>query len=94
MAVTLHELGVCVRRSGRAGEAEDFYRRALAIKEAELGDEDIQVAITLQELGECVLDAGKSGEADGFFVRALQIQRLDRERHGVVGAQTGCTPQE
>lgn len=81
VAVTLHELGVCVRQAGRPGEAEDFYRRSLAIKEMELGEDDVQVAITLHELGLCVLDAGRSAEADGFFIRALQIQEAERDRH-------------
>lgn len=81
VAVTLHELGVCVRQAGRPGEAEDFYRRSLAIKESELGDDDVQVAVTLHELGLCVLDAGRSAEADGFFIRALQIQEAERDRH-------------
>eukprot|EP00752_Nemacystus_decipiens_P007557 g6751.t1 len=50
VAVTLHELGVCVREAGRLGEAEALFRRALEIDEAKLSADDGGVAATLHKL--------------------------------------------
>ena len=57
VAVTLHELGVCLRDGKRYDEAEELLRQALEIVKAKLGEDDLQVAETLQSLGVCLRDA-------------------------------------
>lgn len=47
VAYTLHELGVCVRPTGRLEEAEKLLRRCLKIKEARLASEHLQVTHSL-----------------------------------------------
>lgn len=49
-------------------------RRALMIKEAQLGTEDLQVAFTLQELARCVREEQRPGEAEALIRRALAIK--------------------
>ena len=49
MASTYHQLGIIAQDRGRLEEAEDWYRKSLAIKE-ELGDRP-GMAITYGQLG-------------------------------------------
>ena len=46
-AVTLHELGLCMRDARRYDEAEEVLEQALKIKKAELGDDNLEDAVTL-----------------------------------------------
>lgn len=84
VAVTLHQLGVCVRDAGRKREAEGMLRRALEIKESKLGPTNVYVAVTLHELGVCVRETARSDEAEAFFRRALEIWQ------GKLGLASGC----
>eukprot|EP00752_Nemacystus_decipiens_P008230 g7359.t1 len=59
---------------GRLTEAEALLRRALKVKEATLGADDLDVAWTLGELGWCVRKAGRLEEAEAWFRRALEIK--------------------
>ncbi|CAM9163204.1 unnamed protein product, partial [Sphacelaria rigidula] len=79
VAVTLYELGRCIREDGRPKEAEPFYRRALEIEEAKKASDDGQVAFMLYGLGRCVWEMGRPGEAEGICRKALRIreERLD-----------------
>ena len=42
VAVTLYELGVCLRDAKRYDEAEEVLRQALEIKKAKLGKDDLR----------------------------------------------------
>ena len=64
VAVTLHELGVCLRDGKRHDEAEKLLRQALEIVKAKLGEDDLQVAVTLQSLGVCLRDAKRYDEVE------------------------------
>eukprot|EP00903_Cladosiphon_okamuranus_P014025 g13042.t1 len=77
VAVTLHELGQCVREAGRPGEAETLLRRAVEIDEAELEADDLQVAVTLVLYGQCVREAGRPGEAEALLRRAVEIKETE-----------------
>ena len=57
----------------RATEAESLYRRALELKEKELGIEHPDIAVTLNNLAEALRLSGKSEEAEALFRRALRI---------------------
>ncbi|CAN0548388.1 unnamed protein product, partial [Ectocarpus sp. 12 AP-2014] len=56
-----------------AQEAEPLLERALGIKEAKLGPDDVSVAVALHELAVCVREAGRPGEAVPLLERALEI---------------------
>ena len=49
MAITYHQLGITAQTRGRLDEADDWYRKSLAIKE-ELGDRH-SLALTYAQLG-------------------------------------------
>ena len=49
-AVTLNQLGVCLRDAKRYEKAEEVLMKALEIRKAKLGEDDLQVAYTLQTL--------------------------------------------
>lgn len=53
VALTLYELGRCVRKAGRPEEAEGYLRRALEIEEAKPEPDEIGIAMTLHSLGRC-----------------------------------------
>ncbi|CAB1119405.1 unnamed protein product [Ectocarpus sp. CCAP 1310/34] len=58
----------------RMKDAEDFYRRALAIREEQVGVDHPEVARTLDDLGLCAFAVGRMAEAEEFFGRALAIR--------------------
>lgn len=51
VAITLYELGICLRQGRRYDEAETVLRHASTIQIATLGEDDLQVATTLHQLG-------------------------------------------
>ena len=82
MASTYHQLGIIAQDRGRLDEAEDWYRKALAIKE-ELGNRP-GMASTYHRLGMTAQDRGRLDEAEDWFRKALAIERGARQppRHG------------
>lgn len=74
VAKILHILGMCVYKAGRKEEAENMYRRSLAIFVEKLGPDHLEVAHTLYELGRCYYTAGRTEEAEKFLRRALVIE--------------------
>lgn len=73
IAGALYELSVCVQQAGRLDEAEEVWRRCLAITEAELGPNDGEVSAILHQLGVCLRFAGRLDEAEELFRRCLAI---------------------
>jgi Tetratricopeptide repeat len=55
------------------GEAEGVLRRALAIQEKTLGENDVTVAMTLGLLASACLGQGKAQEADTLHERGRSI---------------------
>ena len=72
----LHNLARAVLDQGRAAEAEDLFRRALALKE-QGGDTAVSQGITLHELARAVRDQGRAAEAEDLFRRALALLEQD-----------------
>ena len=70
---TLYDLAVCAGETGRTEEAEELFRRTLAIQEGELGVDHPDVAYTLHNLGVCLSSTGRTLEADELYRRALAI---------------------
>jgi len=57
MAITYHQLGMTAQDRGRVDEAEDWYRKSLAISE-DVGDRP-GMAITYAQLGRLAEDRGR-----------------------------------
>lgn len=88
MAHTLYELGLWVRQAERLEEASEMFRRCLAIEEAELGADDMQVTYTIQELVACLRTLGRWKEAGELLTRCLSIQRAKLGPNDVCVADT------
>lgn len=71
---TLRKLASWAEEAGRDGEAEAWYRRALALEEEDLGERHRDVAAKLVLLGRCLLRGqARVEEAANIFRRALEI---------------------
>eukprot|EP00903_Cladosiphon_okamuranus_P018858 g17346.t1 len=81
----LCDLGVWLRQAGQLEQAETLLSLCLAIDEAKLGQEAVQVAYTLQHLGECIRQAGRLEEAVELLRRCLSIReaKLDPDSEQV-----------
>ena len=75
VARVLNALGVCAGKAGRTQEAEELFRRALAILEDKLGVDHPGVANTLNILGLYAFESGKMEEAEKSYRRALAVQQ-------------------
>jgi tetratricopeptide (TPR) repeat protein len=84
--ITIHELGRAIRDQGRAAEAEETFRRALALAE-EGGDTAVSRGITMHELGRAIRDQGRAAEAEKTFRRALAL----KEEGGDTAVSRGIT---
>ena len=71
IAVLYHHLGTTARDRGQLDEADDWYRRSLAI-DKELGNRR-SMAETYSRMGVTAQDRGRLDEADDWCRRAIQI---------------------
>ena len=71
IALIYHQLGITAQDRGRLDEAEDWYRKALAISE-ELGNRPY-MAFTYGQLGNTAQDRGRLDEAEDWYRKALAI---------------------
>jgi tetratricopeptide (TPR) repeat protein len=71
ISVNFHQLGRTAQDRGRLDEAEDWYRKSLAIKE-ELGDRP-GMATTYGQLGITAQDRGRLDEAEDWYRKSLAI---------------------
>jgi tetratricopeptide (TPR) repeat protein len=71
LALSLHNLGTVRRRQGRAEESRELLERALAIRAAALGEQNIDVAESTAALGAALARLGRPGEALPLLERAL-----------------------
>ena len=74
----LHRLGVRAKKAGRTEEAENFFRRSLAIQEDKLGHRHPDIARTLYNLGVCTQEAGRREEAVELYRRSLAIRENNK----------------
>ncbi len=72
-ALYLNDYAVILWKLGRYAEAEPLYRRALEIREEQLGPEHPSVAMSLNNLASLLDAQGKYDEAEPLYRRALQI---------------------
>jgi tetratricopeptide (TPR) repeat protein len=70
----LAELTNGAQRRARQAEAENLFRRSIAVKEVGLGPESPEVATTLNNLARLYADQGRLGDALPLFERSLAIQ--------------------
>lgn len=73
-ARTLNNLGEIEKALGRLEESERLLRRALALKEAELGGEHAEVSSTLNNLASVLLELERFEEGERLYRRALAIE--------------------
>jgi tetratricopeptide (TPR) repeat protein/predicted Ser/Thr protein kinase len=72
-ALLATQLGSMALAQGKYGEAAEHHRRALEIREAELGAEHNAVAMSLNNLGNAMTAEGRHTEAEGVHRRALAL---------------------
>jgi tetratricopeptide (TPR) repeat protein len=70
----LNEAGYYLNKRARHGEAEPLYRRALSIREQELGSDHPDTATGLNNLASLYSMEGKYTEAEPLYWRALAIR--------------------
>lgn len=81
VATTLGELASCACEAGKAEQAEEWFRKALAEEEERLGKGHRDVAATLTRLGKCLSQQSKVEEAAAVHRRALSIiEETDGDR--------------
>ena len=87
---TYHQLGMTAQARGQLDEADDWYRKALTIKE-ELGNRP-GMATTYHQLGITAQDRGRLDEADDWYRKALAIEEElgDRAGAGLTYGQLGA----
>lgn len=73
-------------QAGRAEEAEEYFRRSLAIEEKQMGADHPHVAATLADLGASALASGRAAEAEEVLNRALAISEKAEARGGAAAS--------
>jgi tetratricopeptide (TPR) repeat protein len=73
VAANLHNLAALLAARGQYQEAEEHYRRALAIKEKLLGADSPDVALTRHNLGNLMNRAGRYSEAVPLLENAVMV---------------------
>jgi len=81
IAVTYHQLGMTYEERGSLDEAEDWYRKSLAIKE-EFGDRR-RMALTYGQLGNIARRRDRLDDADVWYRKALAIREELGDRPGM-----------
>jgi tetratricopeptide (TPR) repeat protein len=71
--VSFNNLAAIRQAKGEAGEAEELYRRALAIKEKVLGTDHPDTALTVHNIATLLAALGRSAEAEALYGRALAV---------------------
>lgn len=86
-ALFLNNRGAMTMAAGRPAQARDDHVRALALRQAALGDEHPVVAESLTHLGNVARDLGQGPAALDYYGRALAIRRrVFGGDHPLVGA--------
>jgi len=74
-AATLNNLGANLRGQGRPRDAEPFIREGLAIRQAELPPDHLNVGYSLATLVRCLLDQGRARDGKVFSDTLLQLRQ-------------------
>ena len=72
-AYALHWHGHCVYELGRLAEAESLTKRELAIKQVELGPNEMTVARAYWSLCLCITQSGRLRDAVAFYKRGFEV---------------------
>lgn len=73
MAVSIGELGKCLRESGEPEASAEEFKRSLQILETKLGRENMEYATMLYESGWSIRESGRPREARPVLERTLKI---------------------
>jgi len=73
LAASLDNLALCLKEQQMVPRSEEALRRALAIRELNLGPMHTDVAHTTDELGQLLYGVERYAEAEPFFRRSLEI---------------------
>jgi tetratricopeptide (TPR) repeat protein len=73
VSTLLHETGLYLKQRAQFAEAENLYRRSLAISEKSLGPDHPDVAARLNSLALLLKDTNRMAEAEPLIRRALKI---------------------
>jgi tetratricopeptide (TPR) repeat protein len=94
IAVIYHQLGMTAQVRGRLDEAEEWYRKSLAIEE-ELGNPP-GMALTYGQLGNTAQDRGRLDEAEEWYRKSLAISKElgNRPVMAIAYHQLGITAQD
>jgi tetratricopeptide (TPR) repeat protein len=94
ISVLYHQLGMTAQQRGLLDEADDWYRRAIQIRE-ELGLRAL-LATDYHQLGSVAQQGGRLDEADEWYGKALTIKEELGDRPGMAATyhQLGITAQD
>src|SRR6266581_3096076 len=94
LAVAYHQLGMVAQQRGRLGDAEDWYTKALAIKE-DLGDRP-GMASTYHQLGTVAQRRGRLDDAEDWYTKSLAINEDLGDQPGMASTyhQLGIVAQD
>jgi len=82
----LNALGHAYLNLGEFSAAQDLFREAAALREAEFGEQSIEMALSYNSLGEMRFAQGDYTEAERLFRRSLELhERFDDTVHTDVG---------
>jgi tetratricopeptide (TPR) repeat protein len=84
LAATYHQLGMVTQERGRLDEAEDWYRRSLAVAE-EMGDRP-GMAAGYHQLGMVADRRGRPDEAEQWYRRSLAIEEKAGNQPGMAAS--------
>jgi tetratricopeptide (TPR) repeat protein len=84
IAAAYHQLGVTSQDQGRLDEAEDWYRKSLAVEEG-LGNRP-GMAGSYHQLGTIAEDRGRLDEAEDWYRKSLAIKEGLDNRPGMAGS--------
>ena len=73
VATVCNNLGNCLRAQSRYAEAENFFKRAIEVKEKTVGPNHSDLVIILENYAKLLRVAGRDGEADKMSRRAHTI---------------------
>lgn len=88
VADTLYNLAILRRQQGQPVEAEQLYRRALAIRERKQGANSPDVAVVLNNLAALQAAQGHYTDAQSLFERALAIREHALGKEHVLTAES------
>ncbi|MFD8118057.1 CHAT domain-containing tetratricopeptide repeat protein [Streptomyces microflavus] len=94
IAVSYHQLGMVAQKRGGLGEAEDWYRKSLSIREESRNLPGM--ASSYHQLGMVAQERGRLGEAEDWYRKSLSIEEELRIRPRMASSyhQLGVVAQE